>query len=163
MYWRHFTIQELVREEWHGVQKQIQKMCIKDAALHSIIRDYLVSHAYTDTLAVFDKSYPHRALNPQSAPFGANQPPPCVSCILALPPLATSSKSEKFNLRGRYLVSICGLLHPEQVSYSNVPWHFWAHVQPVHPGHRKANNRRMKQMFERKLGRRSHQARHTWH
>lgn len=60
-----------MREEWHNIQKQIEKISIKDAALHSIIRDYLVSHAYTDTLAVFDKSYGQRALNPQSAPLGA--------------------------------------------------------------------------------------------
>lgn len=75
-----------MQEEWHGIQKQIQKISIKDATLHSVVRDYLVSHAYTDTLAVFDQSYPRRALNPHSAPFGASQTPPCVSILPALPP-----------------------------------------------------------------------------
>eukprot|EP00892_Ulva_mutabilis_P010767 jgi/Ulvmu1/8062/UM004_0299.1 len=65
-----FNFKDLVQEEWHNIQKQIQNVSIKDAVLHSIVRDYLVGHAHTDTLAVFDRSYAQRALNPHSAPLG---------------------------------------------------------------------------------------------
>lgn len=51
-----------MQQERAAVHSQIRSGAINTSHLHTVVRDYLVAHAYEDTLSHFDKSYSQRAL-----------------------------------------------------------------------------------------------------
>lgn len=55
-------LQELLQQERAMVCSQIREEGIDRSHLHTVVRDYLVAHAYEDTLSHFDQAYSERAL-----------------------------------------------------------------------------------------------------
>ena len=58
----NYWLQELLQQERAVVCSQIRQERIDRAHLHTVVRDYLVAHAYEDTLSHFDQAYNQRAL-----------------------------------------------------------------------------------------------------
>ena len=55
-------LQELLKQERAVVCSEIREEGINRSHLHAVVRDYLVAHAFEDTLSHFDQAYSQRAL-----------------------------------------------------------------------------------------------------
>jgi hypothetical protein len=58
----------MMKEEDKRVREEIESSEINTPALHGLVREYLVAHAFVDSLQAFDASYPLRALPSRYAP-----------------------------------------------------------------------------------------------
>jgi hypothetical protein len=54
-------LQELLREETAEICKEMKAKSLDHLQLHTAVRDYLVAHAFVDTLQRFDRCYSQRA------------------------------------------------------------------------------------------------------
>lgn len=61
-----FDLEALVAEERAATRREMAAVAVPRAALHSLVRQYLVHHAYVDTLTALDGAAP--SLEPRSAP-----------------------------------------------------------------------------------------------
>lgn len=55
-------LQELLQQERAAVCSEVREEDIDRSHLHTVVRDFLVAHAYEDTLSHFDHAYSQRAL-----------------------------------------------------------------------------------------------------